>query len=338
MTRQLKKDEIYTTMLKLLEPGPMLQSTLISNLRRKFNIKRQTIESRIKGWEHSKTIKKKGKEISLLISLPLHDNLAKTTVTRQENYCLKYPLKDPLDPKDPPIVIKLAGQKYAGYEEKFINGSRQATWHVGEITARLNTRSLELWCPHIYSNSNVPSIIMESKAKDILDNAALAIERDLQKNSRFKLIRMHDNITLLSERVDIELEEEEHMLAAAKPKDYKFEIYHPIDGQLRAKIDYSRGLQKPEAALLHKKDAGVDRDTMNKQFNMLFDGEVSLLTIPQLQSLMGRVEEVIRAQANENVLTEKTVRENYVSTQEQLRELQSVLKTLIQELKNKNMI
>ena len=198
-----------------------------------------------------------------------------TTSTRMENYCLKYPLKDKLDIKEPAIILKLTGIEPK--EVIWKNNTRQI-FHIGDITAQLNTASLELWAPHIYTNSAIPSIVPQAKAKAILDPIALKLEARLQKFARFKLKRLDLN-TLYSERVDIELEEESHALAQAKPKDYKFKVYHPLDGRERADIDYSRTNKQPEFAFKHRKTAPTDRDTMNAQFNALFDGEVSLLDI-----------------------------------------------------------
>jgi hypothetical protein len=146
-------------------------------------------------------------------------------------------------------------------------------------------------------------MISEAEAKAILDNIAIEMEDKLQQFASFKLVRIND--MLYSERVDIELAEEEHEMAKSKPKEYKFEIHHPIDSKLRAKIDYSRGQAKPELELVHRKDAGVDRDTINKEFNGLFDGTISLLDIPEMKEVLGNIAQLQQKQAELNLKTDE---------------------------------
>lgn len=312
MGRKLQQDEIYQRMVKILKAGPTSRSYLISLLREEFEITRQALEDRIIKWNEKKIIQVQGKNVRLLNPhANKHIHAKAITTTRQENYRLKYLLKDPLKPSDPPIVIKSAGfqawlppitpptpntaaqatpsQAADAVRPKrhSLNNHEQQSFIIEGYTARLNTSSLEIWCPHIYADSKTPSIIMEDEAKRLLDGIALKIEERLQEHVSFKLVRLNKTKDVLySERVDIEVEEENHSFAAAKPDDYKFEVHHPLDGKLRAKVDFSRGKDFPEMAFMHRSDAGIDRDTMNHQFNALFDGKVSLLDIPEIKALM----------------------------------------------------
>lgn len=274
-------------MLDILSDGPILQIQLSAKIRRKYALSKQAFYSRLKSWLKNHIVEKSGDSIYLprvraVNESPYSVHLGLTN-TRQENYCLKYKLKDPLSPNDPPIVLRSA--RIACSANTGMNNNAQADFIIEGLTARLDTNCLLLWAPHIYSTSDHHSIIMESQAKAILDPIAEKLERKLAKNASFTLVRIANGM-LYSERVDIELEEEEHELAKAKPKGYKFEVHHPQDGRLRADIDFSRGVKRPEVALKHRKTAPNDRDTMNEQFNALFDGQVSLLEIPEIRALM----------------------------------------------------
>lgn len=245
----------------------------------------------------------------------------KQGVSRQESMLLKYPLRTKLDASAPAILISKLGyhevkleakQKLqeGEFERTTLNHIEIITFQIYGLTAMLNNSSLEIYAPHIYIKRSTPSIIAQAEAKKILDPLALKLEKQLNEHYHFDLIRLPDG-TLYSERIDVELEEEDHELAKAKPKDYKFEVHNPEDNRVRATIDYSRGKDRPEIALKHRLTAPQDRDTLNEQFNALFDHYASLLDIPRnkeaiedikrLMLLKERYEQEDRLQLNDRL-------------------------------------
>ena len=160
------------------------------------------------------------------------------------------------------------------------------------LAKTLHASSLELWAPHIYASRSSPSIALEAEVKAILDAKAEELEQRLQRYARFKLVR--EGGALLSFRSHIELEEEEHPLAEAKPKDYKLEVHHPQDKRIRATIDLSRGKDRPELVFKHRLTAPADRDQFNEQFNAWLEGDIDLRDIPKMKNALKQVFEVLR--------------------------------------------
>jgi predicted transcriptional regulator len=195
----------------------------------------------------------------------------KVFTTRAHKFGLAYPLKDPLSPDEPPHLFALSGippQSIA------LNNNSQAQIAVGNITARLTTKQLELFTSDLYTDNRTLSIEVESALKRKFDALALNLEAKLQKVANFKLIRI-DKDTLSSPIISQHWAEEHHPLAEASPESPLVLAYSPIDGKPRFGIDQSEGFR--EAETYHSRTADMDKDTLDKQFNAILDGKINLL-------------------------------------------------------------
>ena len=197
----------------------------------------------------------------------------KVFTTRAHKFGLAYPLKDPLSPDEPPHLFALSGippQSIA------LNNNSQAQIAVGNITARLTTKQLELFTSDLYTDNRTLSIEVESALKRKFDALALNLEAKLQKVASFKLMRI-DKDTLNSHIISQHWAEEHHPLAEASKTSPLIIAYSPIDGKPRAGFDESEGFR--EAETYHSRTADTDKDTLDKQFNAILDGKINLLDI-----------------------------------------------------------
>ncbi len=195
----------------------------------------------------------------------------KVFTTRAHKFGLAYPLKDPLSPNEPPRLFALSGippQSIA------LNNNSQAQIAVGNITARLTTKQLELFTSDLYTDNRTLSIEVESALKRKFDALALNLEAKLQKVASFKLIRI-DKDTLDSHIISQHWAEEHHPLAEASETSPRIIAYSPIDGKPRAGLDESEGFRELET--YHSRTADTDKDTLDKQFNAILDGKINLL-------------------------------------------------------------
>ena len=197
----------------------------------------------------------------------------KVFTARAHKFGLAYPLKDPLSPNEPPRLFALSGippQSIA------LNNNSQAQIAVGNITARLTTKQLELFTSDLYTDNRTLSIEVESALKRKFDALALNLEAKLQKVASFKLMRI-DKDTLNSHIISQHWAEEHHPLAEASKTSPLIIAYSPIDGKPRAGFDESEGFR--EAETYHSRTADTDKDTLDKQFNAILDGKINLLDI-----------------------------------------------------------
>ena len=195
----------------------------------------------------------------------------KVFTTRAHKFGLAYPLKDPLSPNEPPRLFSLSGippQSIA------LNNNSQAQIAIGNITARLTTKQLELFTSDLYTDNRTLSIEVESALKRKFDALALNLEAKLQKVASFKLMRI-DKDTLDSHIISQHWAEEHHPLAEASKTSPLIIAYSPIDGKPRAGFDESEGFR--EAETYHSRTADTDKDMLDKQFNAILDGKINLL-------------------------------------------------------------
>ena len=195
----------------------------------------------------------------------------KIFTTRAHKFGLAYPLKDPLSPNEPPRLFALSGippQSIA------LNNNSQAQIAIGNITARLTTKQLELFTSDLYTDNRTLSIEVESALKRKFDALALNLEAKLQKVASFKLMRI-DKDTLDSHIISQHWAEEHHPLAEASKTSPLIIAYSPIDGKPRAGFDESEGFR--EAETYHSRTADTDKDMLDKQFNAILDGKINLL-------------------------------------------------------------
>ena len=195
----------------------------------------------------------------------------KVFTTRAHKFGLAYPLKDPLNPNEPPRLFSLSG---IPPQSITLNNNSQAQIAIGNITARLTTKQLELFTSDLYTDNRTLSIEVESALKRKFDALALNLEAKLQKVASFKLIRI-DKDTLNSPIISQHWAEEHHPLAEASKTSPRIIAYSPIDGKPRLGIDQSKGFR--EAETYHSRTADTDKDTLDKQFNAILDGKINLL-------------------------------------------------------------
>ena len=195
----------------------------------------------------------------------------KVFTTRAHKFGLAYPLKDPLSPNEPPRLFALSGippQSIA------LNNNSQAQIAIGNITARLTTKQLELFTSDLYTDNRTLSIEVESALKPKFDALALNLEAKLQKVASFKLVRI-DKDTLNSHIISQHWAEEHHPLAEASSESPLILAYSPIDGKPSVGIDQSKGFRELET--YHSRTADTDKDMLDKQFNAVLDGKINLL-------------------------------------------------------------
>ena len=195
----------------------------------------------------------------------------KVFTTRAHKFGLAYPLKDPLNPNEPPRLFSLSG---IPPQSITLNNNSQAQIAIGNITARLTTKQLELFTSDLYTDNRTLSIEVESALKRKFDALALNLEAKLQKVASFKLIRI-DKDTLNSPIISQHWAEEHHPLAEASKTSPRIIAYSPIDGKPRAGFDESVGFRELET--YHSRTADTDKDTLDKQFNAILDGKINLL-------------------------------------------------------------
>ncbi len=198
---------------------------------------------------------------------------------------LAYALKDALPPAEPPRIFQLAG-----FSTKPIsmNNNMQAQAAVGGITARLTTRELILYTKDIYTDSRTESIDLEAMLKPDFDRLARTLEKECQKVAQFKLKELSRGI-LASHIVRQHYAEERHPAAEAARSSPLILAKSPIDGQKRLGIDMSKGFREWE--YYHHITADTDKDTLDRQFNAVLDGEVSLLDINRSRNIIMQQQE-----------------------------------------------
>jgi predicted transcriptional regulator len=195
----------------------------------------------------------------------------KVFTARAHNFGIAYPLKDQLSPNEPPRLFSLSGIPAQAIA---LNNNKQAQISVGNITARLTTRQLELFTSDLYTDNRTLTIEVESALKRKFDALALNLEAKLQKSASFKLMRI-DKDTLDSHILSQHWAEERHPLAEASPESPIILAHSPIDGKARLGIDKSKGFR--EAETYHPRTADTDKDKIDEQFNAILDGKVNLL-------------------------------------------------------------
>ena len=140
----------------------------------------------------------------------------KVFTARAHKFGIAYPLKDPLSPTEPPRLFSLAGLPPQSIA---LNNNSQAQISVGNITARLTTKQLELFTSDLYTDNRTLSIEVESELKRKFDALALNLEAKLQKVASFKLMRI-DKDTLSTHILSQHWAEERHPLAEASPESH----------------------------------------------------------------------------------------------------------------------
>lgn len=212
---------------------------------------------------------------------------------------LKYPLRNPLRADQP--VREIAYKLEVPYKLLSLKNTDQAILEIG-LTARLTTRSLILYAPELYYQRGQPSIVVEAKAKELLDREALKLEARLQDKASFALERLRASDILYSEILSEEVADEHHGLAeraVANNNNSKIVLAkHPFDGKQRLIGDKSkRSFAELEA--VHPGFAGEDSDMIDKQFNAVLDGEINLLDINDLKTLTTQNTLLIRQYAKQ---------------------------------------
>lgn len=200
--------------------------------------------------------------------------------TRLHNFGLGYPLKDPISPKEAPILLTRAGYKTKPIRLK---NNEQGEIVIGNMTLRLHTKGLNIYSKEIYTDNLTSSIDLEATLKPVFDEIALEVEASLAKTAPFKLMRI-DKDTLFSRILKQHYAEEHHPIAEASPESPLILAKHPLDKQKRLGVDMSKGFREFE--FYHKLTANVDKDTIDSQFNELLDGRISLSDIPRLKEVV----------------------------------------------------
>ena len=206
----------------------------------------------------------------------------KVFTARAHKFGIAYPLKDPLSPTEPPRLFSLAGLPPQSIA---LNNNSQAQISVGNITARLTTKQLELFTSDLYTDNRTLSIEVESALKRKFDALALNLEAKLQKVASFKLMRI-DKDTLSTHILSQHWAEERHPLAEASPEQHIILAISPIDGKPRLGIDRSKGYK--EAETYHSRTADVDKDKLDEQFNAILDGKINLMDMDYYLSRLAR--------------------------------------------------
>ena len=195
----------------------------------------------------------------------------KVFTARAHNFGIAYPLKDQLSPSEPPRLLALSG---IPAQSIALKNNKQAQIAIGNITARLTTRQLELFTSDLYTDNRTLSIEVESALKRKFDALALNLEAKLQKAASFRLLRL-DKDTLDSHIISQHWAEEQHPLAEASPTSPMILARSPIDGKARLGIDRSKGFR--EAETYHPRTADTDKDKLDEQFNAILDGKINLM-------------------------------------------------------------
>ena len=196
-----------------------------------------------------------------------------TITARAHKFGIAYPLKDPLTTDTPTQLLALAGIQAT---QVALNNNKQAYFSIGSITARLTSRALLLYTSDLYTDNHTPSIELESAIKAKFDATALNVEARLQRVAQFKIRRI-DKDTLESHITTQHWAEEQHPAAEASDKSPVIIARHPEDGKARLGVDMSKGFRELET--YHSRTADMDKDVIDKEFNALLDGRITLFDI-----------------------------------------------------------
>jgi hypothetical protein len=207
---------------------------------------------------------------------------------RAHKFGIAYPLKDKLTMHTPSYLLT-----HAGIPAKPVplNNNNQAYFSTGKITARLTNSTLLIYTADLYTDNRTPSIEIESKIKQEFDALALSIEEKLNEITTFKLKRIDKDI-LASYITTQHWAEEHHALAEASEENHLILAKNKQDGNDRLGIDRSKGFRELET--YHSKTADIDKDLLDREFNELLDGNISLFDIPAHTQAIADIEKVVQ--------------------------------------------
>lgn len=212
-----------------------------------------------------------------------------------------YPLIDPIALADLRLCLS---QSRIAYKDDAL-GQLHFTY---KVSAELFSTYLMLYAPALYQEEQENSKELEAKVKEILDDVAVKLERQLNRFYKFKLMRS-DRDTLISYYTKEEIAHEAHPIVQGLPKEESKRIlaHSPIDGKERAGVDSSLLKQKgfKEFELYHKVTAGEDSNMVYRQFkdvkasekdwNDLLDGDIKLGSLREIDPLKEDVKSISEA-------------------------------------------
>ena len=193
--------------------------------------------------------------------------------TRAHKLGVAYPLRNHLAPDTPPDLLQFKGREA---HPVALKNNKQAILKIGNITAKLTTRRLELYSKDIYTDNRTLSIELEDEVKKEFDKVA----EEIEARSGITLKRLRKDVFDTS-IIAQHYAEEEHPASQAGPDNHKILAYSPIDHQRRLGWDTSKGPRELE--FYHRLSAGTDKDTLDSQFNGVLDGKIDLWDIPFLK-------------------------------------------------------
>ena len=203
---------------------------------------------------------------------------------RAHKFGIAYPLKDALSPSAPTQLLTLAGIQASPVA---LRNSQQAYFSTGSITARLTNRALLLYTADLYTDNHTPTIEIESAVKAQFDAAALNLEARLQRIAPFKLRRI-DKDTLEAHITTQHWAEERHPAAEASKESPIIMARSQQDGKARLGIDMSKGFRELET--YHSRTADIDKDVIDREFNALLDGRITLFDISAHSSAIADID------------------------------------------------
>jgi DNA-binding transcriptional ArsR family regulator len=211
-----------------------------------------------------------------------------TLTARAHKFGVAYPLKDKLTMHTPSYLLTHAG---ISAKPVPLKNNNQAYFSTGKITARLTNSTLLIYTADLYTDNRTPSIEIESKIKQEFDALALSIEEKLNEITTFKLRRIDKDI-LASYITTQHWAEEHHALAEASKENHLILAKNKQDGNDRLGIDRSKGFRELET--YHSKTADIDKDLLDREFNELLDGNISLFDIPAHTQAIADIEKVVQ--------------------------------------------
>lgn len=201
--------------------------------------------------------------------------------TRAHKLGLSYPFLSPLEPDEPQTLFQLGGTEAHIVP---LRNNKQAILKIGNITAKITTKHLELYSKDIYTDNRSLSIELEDDIKREFDKVASDIEQ--RKNLKLKRLKkgIYDTQIIAQHYA-----EEHHPFAEAPEESHIVLARHPVDHQIRLDTDKSEGFRELEYK--HRLSAGTDKDTGDSQFNGILDGKINLWDIPHIKDVLRSITE-----------------------------------------------
>ncbi len=207
---------------------------------------------------------------------------------RIHNYGLSYELSHPLGASQPPILLNAPAIA--------LKHNTYGLIHTGSITLKLTTRHLEIYTKDIYTDNRTPAIVAEAAIKERFDS--LALEQEQLAKGHYSLMRI--GTALYSKVVKQHWAEEHHSLAEQADSNTKTILaIHPIDKQQRLIVDMSKGFKELET--VHKLTAGEDKDSIDRQFNAVLDGDIDLMHVAKIERIEEALDRLVSMQEERDI-------------------------------------